>query len=191
MSKKILIPLAQGFEEAEFIGIADVLKRAAQSNKDLEVIIASLDKELLVQGANGIMIQAECALDSINPQSLDAIALPGGFDGMNNLKNNAKILSIIKELHSQGKIVAAICASPIVLNEAGVLEGEFTCYPSCESNLKGTRVQKAVVVNKNVITSAGPATAILFGLELVKNLCNNETYEALYNGLLVPLAKQA
>lgn len=191
MSKKILIPLAQGFEEAEFIGIADVLKRAAQSNKDLEVIIASLDKELLVQGANGIMIQAECALDSINSQSLDAIALPGGFDGMNNLKNNAKILSIIKELHSQGKIVAAICASPIVLNEAGVLEGEFTCYPSCESNLKGTRVQKAVVVNKNVITSAGPATAILFGLELVKNLCNNETYEALYNGLLVPLAKQA
>ncbi|MCX2682812.1 DJ-1/PfpI family protein [Campylobacter sp. MIT 21-1685] len=190
MSKKVLIPLAQGFEEAEFIGIADVLKRAAHLSNALEVVIASLDKELAVQGANGITIQAECVLDSLQLESFDAIALPGGFEGMNALKKNAIILNTIKQLHSQGKIVAAICASPIVLNEAGVLEGEFSCYPSCENGLNGTRVEKAVVVNKNVITSAGPATAILFGLELVKKLCGDEVYQTLYNGMLVPLSKQ-
>lgn len=189
MSKKILVPLAQGFEEAEFIGIADVLKRAEQMDKNLEVITASLDKELLVKGANGISIKADLALAQVDDENLDAIALPGGFDGMNNLKNNGEILKIIKNLHAKGKIVAAICASPIVLDAAGVLEGEFTCYPGCEVGLKGTRVQKAINVNKNVITSAGPATAILFGLELVKTLCGNEIYKALYEGLQVPLTK--
>ncbi len=189
MSKKVLIPLAQGFEEAEFIGIADVLKRAAELSGNLEVIIASLDNELLVKGANGISIKADCSLEVVDTKNLDAIALAGGFDGMNNLKNSNEILSIIKKLHSEGKIVSAICASPIVLNAAGVLEGEFTCYPSCEAGLKGNRVNKAVVVNKNVITSAGPATAILFGLELAKHLCGDEIYNSLYEGLLIPLTK--
>ncbi|MCW1360601.1 DJ-1 family glyoxalase III [Campylobacter sp. CCS1377] len=189
MSKKILIPLAQGFEEAEFIGIADVLKRAGEMDKNLEVIIAALNQELLVKGANGIVIKADCSLEAIEAKELDAIALAGGFEGMNNLKNNSQILNIIKKLHADEKIVAAICASPIVLNTAGVLEGNFTCYPGCEAGLKGTRLNKAVVVNKNIITAAGPATAILFGLELAKILCGEEIYKALYEGMLIPLTK--
>ncbi|EAH4579687.1 DJ-1/PfpI family protein [Campylobacter jejuni] len=185
MSKKVLIPLAQGFEEAEFIGIADVLKRARELNPDLEVVIASLNSELLVKGANGISIKADCSIEDVDIENLDAIALAGGFEGMMNLKNSNVILNIIKQLHSKNKI----CASPIVLNEAGVLEGEFACYPSCEVGLNGNRVNKAVVVNKNVITSAGPATAILFGLELAKKLCGDEIYQKLYEGMLLPLTK--
>lgn len=189
MSKKVLIPLADGFEEAEFIGIADVLKRAAELSGNLEVIIASLNSELLVKGANDISIKADCSLEAVDVTNLDAIALAGGFGGMNNLKNSNEILNIIKKLHKENKIVAAICASPIVLNTAGVLEGDFTCYPGCEVGLNGNRINKAVVVNKNVITSAGPATAILFGLELAKHLCGDEVYKGLYEGMLVPLTK--
>ncbi|MCR2040213.1 DJ-1 family glyoxalase III [Campylobacter helveticus] len=187
--KKVLIPLAVGFEEAEFIGIADVLKRASAMSEDLEPIIASLDSELWVKGANGICIKAECSLESVDVKSLDAIALPGGFEGMTNLKNNGTILNIIKKLHSDKKIVAAICASPIVLNEAGVLSAEFVCYPGCEVGLRGQRLEKAVLVRDNVITAAGPAVAILFGLELVKVLCGEEIYKALYEGMLVPLSR--
>ena len=91
MSKKVLIPLAQGFEEAEFIGIADVLKRAEEFNADLEVIIASLNAELLVRGANGISIKADCSIQSVDTENLDAIALAGGFEGMMNLKNSDAI----------------------------------------------------------------------------------------------------
>lgn len=189
MIKKILIPLAQGFEEAEFIGISDVLKRASVLSDNLEIFISSLDKELLVSGAHGIKIKADFVLDDIKDKEFDAIALAGGFEGMSNLKANSTILSIIKKLHSNKKIIGAICASPIVLNEAGVLEGEFTCYPGCEKMLKGVWVNKAVCVNKNVITSAGPATAILFGLELVKSLCGEEIYEALYKAMLIPLLR--
>ncbi|HEC1896143.1 TPA: DJ-1/PfpI family protein [Campylobacter jejuni] len=189
MSKKVLIPLAQGFEEAEFIGVADVLKRARELNPDLEVVIASLNSELLVKGVNGISIKSDCSIEDVDIENLDAIALAGGFEGMINLKNSNVILNIIKQLHSKNKIIAAICASPIVLNEAGVLEGEFACYPSCEVGLNGNRVNKAVVVNKNIITSAGPATAILFGLELAKKLCGDEIYQKLYEGMLLPLTK--
>ncbi|MBS4241628.1 DJ-1 family glyoxalase III [Campylobacter vulpis] len=187
--KKVLVPLAVGFEEAEFIGIADVLKRAGAMGGNLELIIASLDSELWVKGANGICIQADCSLESVDTKNLDAIALPGGFDGMNNLKNNGTILSIIKKLYNDKRIVAAICASPIVLNEAGVLSAEFACYPGCEVGLKGQRLEKAVLVRDNVITAAGPATAILFGLELAKALCGEEIYKALYEGMLVPLSR--
>jgi len=189
MSKKILVPLAKGFEEAEFIGIADVLKRAEASDKNLEVLIASLDDELLVQGANGIVIKAPYTLKELDLSNLDAIALPGGFEGMNNLKADERILNIIKDLHSKGKLVAAICASPIVLNEAGVLQGDFTCYPGCEVGIKANRKNQALVKNANIITAAGPAVAILFGLELVKTLCSQELYNNLYEGLLVPLSK--
>ncbi|AXP08575.1 DJ-1/PfpI family protein [Campylobacter hepaticus] len=187
--KKILIPLAQGFEEAEFIGIADVLKRASELSGDLEVLISSLDEELLVKGAHGINIKADYSLNDINVQALDGIVLAGGLNGMLNLKNSSAILNIIKQLHAQSKLIGAICASPIVLDAAGVLEGKFASYPGCERGLKGSRVNKAVCVNKNIITSAGPATAILFGLELAKQLCGDAIYEKLYHAMLVPLTK--
>ncbi|EGK8007499.1 DJ-1 family protein [Campylobacter lari] len=187
--KKVLVPLAKGFEEVEFIGIADVLKRAGKTSGNLEVIIASLDDELLVQGANGICIKADVSLSSVDQENLDAIALAGGFEGMMNLKNNQAIIKIIQDLHAKKKIVAAICASPMVLAKAGVINGEFSCYPGCEVGIEGVRVNKAVVVNENVITAAGPATAILFGLELAKHLCSEEIYQKLYEGMLVPLTK--
>ncbi|RDU63605.1 DJ-1 family protein [Helicobacter didelphidarum] len=182
--KNVLVPLAQGFEEAEFVGIVDVLRRA-----QLNVIVASLDDSFLVKGANNIEIQAQIAIKDVNMTSLDAIALAGGFEGMQNLSKSDSILKIIQHLHTNNKIVAAICASPIVLNKAGVIQGDFTCYPGCEDGLSGNRINKAVVINKNVVTSAGPATAILFGLTLVKLLCGEETYQALYEGLQVPLAQ--
>lgn len=186
--KRVLVPLAQGFEEAEFIGIVDVLRRAG-----VEVLVAGLQGACNVMGANGIEIKAEVALDSIDCETLDGIALAGGFEGMQNIANNAKILQIIKSLHAKGKIVSAICASPIVLHKAGVLSGEFTCYPGCEadfeSDLAAKRLNEAVVVRGNVITSTGPATAILFGLEIAKSLVGEDTYKALYEGMQVPLSK--
>ena len=182
--KRVLVPLAQGFEEAEFIGIVDVLRRAG-----VEVLIAGLQGSCNVKGANGIEIKAEIALENIDSEMLDGIALAGGFEGMQNLANNAKILQIIQTLHSKGKIVAAICASPIVLHKAGVLSKEFTCYPGCEEGINATRLNKAVVVRDNIITSAGPATAILFGLEIAKSLMGEDIYKNLYDGMQVPLSK--
>lgn len=181
MSKTILTPLATGFEEIEFVSIVDVLRRAG-----LKVMVASLDENLLVSGAHSINIKADCALQSVDTAKLDAIALAGGYHGMMNLKANESVLGLIKSLHTQGKIVSAICASPIVLHEAGIFDEktEFSCYPSCETGLKGVYVKKAVCEYANIITSAGPATAMLFALALVKRLCGAEICAKLEQELL-------
>lgn len=182
--KRVLVPLAQGFEEAEFIGIVDVLRRAG-----VEVLVAGLDSVGNIKGANNIEIKAEVGLSSIDENLLDAIVLAGGFEGMQNLSNNDKILEIIQKLHKKGKIVAAICASPIVLNKAGVLSDEFTCYPGCEDGINAKRINEAVIKRDNVITSVGPATAILFGLEIAKALMGEDVYNSLYEGMQVPISK--
>lgn len=184
--KKILAPLALGFEEIEFISICDILRRAK-----CELIIASLDENLLVSGAHEIKIKADCALKSVDISSLDAIVLAGGWGGMLNLKANAQILSIIKSLHTQKRLVAAICASPIVLNEAGIFDEstKFACYPGCEKGLKGERVGLALQENENIITSAGPATAMIFALKIVEFLCGENARKVLENELLLDLVK--
>ena len=184
MSKKVLVPLAEGVEEVEVITIIDVLRRAG-----IEVVIASLTDNLEVKGAHNIAIKADTSLEKIMSYDFDGIALAGGYGGMNNLKADKRILEKLKNMYEAKKLVAAICASPIVLGEAGVINGKYTCYPSCESAVKGGEyVEKDIVVcDGNIITSKGPATTVFFSLELVKYL--NGSNEELANELLVPLIK--
>lgn len=186
MSKKVLLPLASGFEEIEFISTADILRRAG-----VQVVIASLSENLLVSGAHDIAVRANCELQSVDIADFDAIALAGGYNGMMNLKANERVLAFVKALHASDKLVAAICASPIVLDAAGIFDEntEFTCYPSCEEGLKGVFVGKAVCECGNIITSAGPATATLFALALVKRLCGADTCAKLEKELLVELVR--
>jgi len=194
-AKTILVPLAKGFEEAEFIGITDVLRRASEIDNNLNIITASLKKNTLVKGVHNIYIQADCVLSEIDSNtlySLSGIALAGGLEGMNNLKNNQTIIDLIRHLYKHNKLVAAICASPIVLDKAGILDNkDFTCYPSCEAGLKGNFISKAVVTSDNIITGAGPAVGMMFGLEIVKYLCGEDVYTRLHKSLLMPLVKNA
>ena len=184
MSKKVLVPLAEGVEEVEAVTIIDVLRRGG-----LEVITASLTDNLEVKGAHNIVIKADASLEKIMNYDFDAIALAGGYGGMNNLKADMRVIEKIRTMYEDKKLVAAICASPIVLGEAGVIKGKYTCYPSCESAVKGGEyVEKDIVVcNDNVITSKGPATTVFFALELVKYLTGSN--EELSNDLLVNLIK--
>ena len=184
MSKKVLVPLAEGFEELEAVTITDVLRRA-----NIEVTTASLTNNLEVKGSHGIILKADTTLDKIINENFDAIALPGGMGGMNNLKNDKRIISKIQKMYADKKLVSAICASPIVLGEAEIIKGKYTCYPSCESMVKGGEyVEKdLVVINDNVITSKGPATTVFFALEIVKYLIGNN--EEVAKALLVPLIR--
>nr|QGT50410.1 4-methyl-5(B-hydroxyethyl)-thiazole monophosphate biosynthesis protein [uncultured Helicobacter sp.] len=182
--KNILVPIAQGFEEIELVSIIDTLRRAG-----LNVIVASLDSQKLVRGGHQIFIQADMVLSEVDISSLGAIVLAGGLEGMQNLAASSKIIEIIQTLDSQKSLVCAICASPIVLNKAGVLKGDFTCYPGCEENIKAHRLEAAVVKNENIITSAGPATGILFALEIIKELCGAQKAQALWEGMQIPLAQ--
>lgn len=275
MSKKVLVPLANGFEEIEFVSIVDTLRRA-----QIEVIVAGVSDECdnsgvsetsgakssgasangasglktnsvgecgasastkdsvgaSYIGAHGIIISADATLDSLDSSALagfDGVALAGGWQGMLNLKASQKLREILREFKAEGKLVSAICASPIVLDAAGVLGGKFACYPSCEKfayedtsadssegagvnvgsdssagvnagarkgekspsdtsknepkPLKGAYQPKASVVREgNLITAAGPATGVLFALEIIAYLLGQAQSQSIAEQMLIP-----
>ena len=179
---KVLVPLACGFEEIEAVSIIDILRRA-----EIEVQVASLDENSLVEGANKIVVQADMQVKDVDVDMLDMIVLPGGWDGTHALADDEIVQKILKEMDSKGKNIGAICAAPFALNKAGVLKKNFTCYPSVEEQIRtdGYQGDKAMVVEDgNVMTSRGPATAICFALEIVKKLKGQEMYEGLKAGIL-------
>ncbi len=179
---RVLVPLANGFEEIEAVTIIDVLRRA-----EIEVLVASLDEESLVKGANGISIDSDMQIKDIDSDTLDMIILPGGWDGTHALADDENVQRILKEMDSKGKNIGAICAAPFALNKAGVLKEKFTCYPSVEEQIRvdGYQGDKAMVVeDSNIMTSRGPATAICFALAIVKKFKGEEMYNALKTGLL-------
>lgn len=185
---KVLVPLASGFEEIEAVSIIDILRRA-----DIEVLVASLDENALVKGANGITIKSDVMVKDIDVNELEMIVLPGGWDGTYALADDENIQNLLKEMDKKGKNIAAICAAPYALHKAGVLKAEYTCYPSVEDEIKKEGYlgdSSMVVSSENVLTSRGPATAICFALEIVKKLKGQESYLAIKSGTLASYCKE-
>ncbi len=181
---KVLVPLAEGFEEIEAVSLIDIMRRGG-----IEVQSAYLDNEFasdLVGGANGITVQADIPMSNINSDDFDMIVLPGGGNGTNNLAQNNRVLELLKEFKQKDKWIGAICAAPYVLHKAGVLGNHYTCYPTTQEHIRqdGCTNDQKVVIDGKIITSRGPGTAICFGLEIIKTLIGNEAYEGVKKGTL-------
>ena len=162
---KALVLMAEGFEEIELTSIVDILRRGG-----VTVTIAGL-KDGLITGSRGIKMQPDVTLDGIK-EMYDIIILPGGSPGYVNLGNDGRVIDLVKRYNAEGKIVAAICASPSVLVKAGILGGKkVTIFKGMENELKNAvYVDKTVVVDGNILTSQGPGTAMEFAIELLKRL---------------------
>ena len=177
---KVLVPILSGFEEIELVSIVDILRRAG-----LKAVLAGREKA--VRGAHNIILQSDCDLDSLNIAEFSAIALAGGYEGMQNLCNDDFVIKSLQELNAQGKLVSAICASPIVLGKAGVLKNKFSCYPSCENAIESSAkyCTEKVIVDENIITANGPASATLFALAIVEYLLGREKRDEVAKELLL------
>lgn len=176
----VAILLADGFEEIEAITPADFLRRAG-----LEVRLVGVTGRN-VTGGHGITVSADVTLEDLGEEP-DAVVVPGGGRGAENLAASALSLELIRRLHAAGKIVAAICAAPaVVLRKAGVIAGRrVTCYPGFENTLTGsTFSEERVVVDGNVVTSRAPGTAAEFALKLVELLAGKEKAESMRSGTL-------
>ena len=179
--KKILVPLADGFEEIEAVTIIDVLRRAG-----FEVTVAGLH-EGACRGSRGISLLAEKLISSIKPEDFDMIVLPGGQPGVDHLRKDARVLEAVRSMQKQGKIIGAICAAPLVLRDAGLAAGvKLTSHPSVEAELSASDYQKTrVVAEGKLITSRGPGTAMEFALKLVEILAGKEKAEELSKAMVV------
>ena len=178
---KILVTISNGFEEIEAVSIIDICRRAG-----IEVVTAGVEDKVLI-GAHSIKIEMDKRVDEVNSSDFDMIVLPGGLPNAFTLADNEKVQSLLKEFKEKDKNIGAICAAPYALHKAGVLNENFTCYPSFEQKIKlnGYHEDDAVVIDNKVITSRGPATAMIFALEIVTILCGEETSTEVKNGLLM------
>ncbi|HXW60429.1 MAG TPA: DJ-1 family glyoxalase III [Myxococcota bacterium] len=176
----VLIPLAPGFEELEAVSIIDILRRAK-----IGVRISSIE-ERDVAGAHGIKIIADSDFADEVVEDYDAIVLPGGTEGAKRLYSYTPLKTALMSFASEGRVIAAICASPaLVFAELGLLDKRrATCYPCFKSHLKDY-VDEAVVVDQNIITSQGPGTAIAFSLKLVEILADLKIAQEIKEGMLL------
>ena len=165
---RVLVPLAEGFEEIEAVTVVDLLRRAG-----IEVHTASLDGPR-VTGSHDIALMADVALDAAVAGDYDMIVLPGGMPGAEHLKNDPRVISLLRRFAAEGRYTAAICAAPGVLAHAGLLEERSaTSYPGFldANSAPGIRLRDdAVVVDGKVVTSRGAGTALEFGLALIELL---------------------
>lgn len=178
--KKALVLLAEGFEETEAIATVDVMRRGG-----IVVTMASISGEY-VCGANNIVVKSDAFLSECDEKEYDVVVLPGGFGGTMALAANNKVHTVLKQFLETKRYIAAICAAPYVLDKAGVLSGNYTCYPGMQEQIThGIYIDTHhVIVEDRIITSRGPATALCFGLCIVAELVGREMADSVRDGML-------
>ena len=179
--KKLGVFMADGCEEIEALTVVDLARRAG-----IEVAMISITGEKLIKGAHGINFQTDIPAEYMDFDLLDGIVLPGGMPGTLNLGANEYVQKTIAEFAAVGKLVAAICAAPSVLGEAGLLQGKkATSYPGFEEKLLGAEIcTESVVRDGNLITSRGMGTAIDFALAIIEYLMDKETADKLGGSII-------
>lgn len=181
---KVLVPLADGCEELEAVTIIDLLRRAG-----IDVVTAGL-KPGIVKASRGVQLVPDVTLDIALRDDYDMVVLPGGMPGASHLKDDARIITLLRKMADAGKYTAAICAAPMALAEAGLLAGkQATSYPGFldAMNVAGMHFRAdAVVQDGRVITSRGPGTAMDFALTLVEALMGAATRQQVEAGLVRP-----
>jgi 4-methyl-5(b-hydroxyethyl)-thiazole monophosphate biosynthesis len=176
--KKVAVLFAEGFEEIEALTVVDIMRRA-----NVTCHMIGIDK-INVLGTHSIQVKCDKTLDN-DIKDYDLIVLPGGMPGAKNLQENKKVIEAVKYFNESGKLVSAICAAPIVLGTANIIENRnITSYPGFEDELKGCNYKEdRVVVDGNIITSRGPATAMEFAYKLLEIL-GNDKYKDISSGML-------
>lgn len=179
---KIIVFLADGFEEVEALTVVDYLRRV-----DIEVDMVSITKKTEVVGAHNIKVLADKVIEDIKDlNDYHGLVIPGGLPGATNLRDNKDVIEIVKDMNGKDKLIGAICAGPIVLERAGIIKDKnVTSYPGFEDQLTSSSyIQESVVRDGNIITSRGPSLAVDFAIEIVTYLLDEKIAGKLKDDIL-------
>jgi len=180
---KVVLYLAEGFEEVEALAVVDVLRRGG-----VTVDMACVGGSLEVKGSHDIKVIGDLLIEDIKLNDYQMIVLPGGMPGTLNLKNSSLLKEHIKEFYMEDKYIAAICAAPMILGEMGLLKGKrATCYPGVETKLLEAIYidDENIVIDQKFITSKGVGTALLFGTKLLELLEGLEISKKITTSILL------
>lgn len=181
MKDKILVVLADGFEEIEFTAPVDIWRRI-----QLNVVTAGLNSKK-VTGSHGIVIEADTTLKEVDLSQVKLVFLPGGMPGSRNLQESDFLMNVLNKVYNDGGITTAICAAPIALGRAGLLKGKkATCYPGFENMLDGASYTAArVEIDGRVITGKGPGVSFEFAAAVAAALGKKDAVEKTFEGMFV------
>lgn len=174
--KKVLVILADGFEEMEALSPIDLLRRAGAS-----VTVAGLGK-IEITSSRKVRILCDTLLCDTSVDDWDAVVLPGGMPGATNLAASKEVKDRIMAAYQGGKLVCAICASPaVVLAPLGILKGKkAVCYPGMEQGIDNVEFcSDKVMRSDNIITARGAGCAQEFALETVCALYSRDKADEL------------
>lgn len=164
--------VANGSEEAEFITVVDLLKRAG-----IETVLVSVEKDKKIIGSHHIKIEADMTIDETNMAEADILFVPGGMPGSERISACTKFVEILKRHNEEGKLITAICAAPaVVLARHGITDGKIaTCYPGFEEELTNADYSAMdVCQSENVITARGLGCALEFALTIIERVYDSE-----------------
>jgi len=182
-NKKVLLFLAQGFEEYEASVFTDVIGWSRVYGKEpVDLITTGLRPE--IRCTWNLIVRPEMEFEKINVQDFNALAIPGGFEkaGFYEDAYNEILLNLIREFDKQGKIIASVCVGAMPVGKSGVLKGRnATTYDLLDGVRRnqladfGAKVQdERIVIDKNIITSTGPSTGLDVAFKLLEMLTNIE-----------------
>lgn len=178
---KILVFLANGCEDVEAITVIDYLRRA-----DVEVTTVSIHDTNDITTKSNITLTADKNLNDIDPHDYDGLYIPGGTKGAEALRDDDRVIDIVKTFNDEEKLIAAICAGPIVLNKAGVLaDKRATSFPDLKDEINNVLEyvdDQMVVTDGNITTSRGAAVTVYLAMRLVEIIKGAETVEELKHG---------
>ena len=185
MRRSVLLILTTGFEEIEAVVPTDLMRRAG-----IAVTIASREATLYVRGRSELMLQADVLLDAAIKEGVnyDGLLLPGG-PGTENLRQDTRVQQLVRQQAATDRLVAAICAAPLVLKDLGLLYGRrYTSHFSTAEALPERVTDSDVVLDGNLLTASGPGAAIAFGLAIIKELLDSSSCEKVAAAIDYPVA---
>lgn len=182
--QKVAVILAAGFEEIEAVTVVDVLRRS-----EVQVVVVSLTGRSEVAGSHHLVVLADELFDYVDFAGIDAIVLPGGMPGAMNLDGHDGLKQVILKFFKEGKLLAAICAAPMVFGNLGILENKnVTSYPGFGKYLQKAVIrEESVVEDQQIVTANGAGSAMAFSLKLVARLRGKEVADLIGRKMLVPV----
>lgn len=179
---RFLVFLADGFEEIEALTLVDYFRRA-----DIFVDTVSVGDDLFVCGSHDIIVKADRLIDDIDLDFYDGIYIPGGSLGAKNLRDDKRVIDIVRKFDEEKKIICAICAGPSVLDRAGIVSDRaLVCHPSVEESLLNVgkiKSDELIVVDGNIFTSRGAGASVFLALKLIEKIKGIDVKERIKSGI--------
>ena len=178
---KALVLLADGTEEMEAVIVIDTLRRARWD------VVAAGVTDTTITASRGVKIVCDTTLQAVKDSAFDVLVLPGGAGGTRIMSAHAEVLALVRTFVIEGRVVGAICAAPLILQAAGLLEGRrVTCHPAVQTQLtQTTPLQERVVIDGKLITSQGPGTTFEFALAIIASVDGSEAARTVRAGLVL------